>query len=76
MIGCLLNKHGLVIDIFVNLTLVCVQGEVPFISVDVLHRIHYLIFILAVVHVVTCTLIGVLGEVKVKNPLNCELLQF
>lgn len=45
----------------------CPAGKVPFISLDVLHRIHYLIFILAVVHVVTCTLTVVLGKVKINQ---------
>ncbi|XP_021747495.1 MLO-like protein 1 isoform X2 [Chenopodium quinoa] len=43
----------------------CDQGKVPFISSGVLHDVHYLIFILAVVHVLSCILIVLLGEMKI-----------
>lgn len=45
----------------------CPEGKVSFVSVDVLHRLHYLIFILAIVHVATCTLTVVLGKVKINQ---------
>ncbi|XP_021752679.1 MLO-like protein 1 isoform X1 [Chenopodium quinoa] len=43
----------------------CDQGKVPFISSDILHDVYYLIFILAVVHVLSCILIVLLGEMKI-----------
>jgi len=50
-----------------------VQGKVPFISLGVLHDLHHLIFILAVVHVITCTVTVLLGEVQVKSLSNISL---
>lgn len=45
----------------------CSEGKVPFISLGVLHDLHHLIFILAVVHVITCTVTVLLGEVQISQ---------
>ncbi|KNA12563.1 hypothetical protein SOVF_124820 [Spinacia oleracea] len=45
----------------------CPTGKAPFVSVGVLHHLHYLIFILAIVHVVSCTVTVLLGEVKISQ---------
>uniref|UniRef100_A0A7C9FFW7 MLO-like protein n=1 Tax=Opuntia streptacantha TaxID=393608 RepID=A0A7C9FFW7_OPUST len=45
----------------------CPEGKVPFISLGVLHDLHYLIFILAVVHVITCTVTVLLGEIQISQ---------
>lgn len=42
-----------------------VQGKVPFVSIGVIHDLHYLVFILAIVHAVSCTVTVLLGKVKV-----------
>ncbi|KAH9622169.1 hypothetical protein KSS87_007996, partial [Heliosperma pusillum] len=42
----------------------CKEGMVPLIGLGVLHDLHYLIFILAVVHVFSCTITVLLGEAK------------
>uniref|UniRef100_A0A803MQW7 MLO-like protein 1 n=1 Tax=Chenopodium quinoa TaxID=63459 RepID=A0A803MQW7_CHEQI len=43
----------------------CPSGKVSFVSIGVLHELHILIFILAIVHVACCTLTVLLGEVKI-----------
>ncbi|KNA12564.1 hypothetical protein SOVF_124830 [Spinacia oleracea] len=43
----------------------CPAGKVPIVSIGVLHDLHYLIFILAIVHVLNCMLIVLLGEIKI-----------
>uniref|UniRef100_A0A803MT18 MLO-like protein n=2 Tax=Chenopodium quinoa TaxID=63459 RepID=A0A803MT18_CHEQI len=48
-------------------TFSCPKGKAPFVSVGVLHQLHYLIFILAIVHLVSCTVTVLLGEVKISQ---------
>ncbi|XP_021747609.1 MLO-like protein 15 [Chenopodium quinoa] len=45
----------------------CPSGKVSFVSIGVLHELHILIFILAIVHVACCTLTVLLGEVKISH---------
>ncbi|XP_074320830.1 MLO-like protein 15 isoform X3 [Silene latifolia] len=45
----------------------CKKGLVPFIGLGVLHDLHYLIFVLAVVHVSSCTITVLLGKAKISQ---------
>lgn len=45
----------------------CPTGKIHFVSLTVLHDLHYLIFILAIVHVLSCQLIVLLGEMKIRQ---------
>jgi mlo protein len=49
------------------LTLVCLQGKSPFISVTALHQLHILLFFMVVVHVVISILTMALAKWKVRN---------
>ncbi|XP_074302687.1 MLO-like protein 15 [Silene latifolia] len=46
-------------------TSMCKEGEVPLISIGVLHDLHYLIFMLAVAHALNCTVTVLLGMAKI-----------
>ncbi|XP_019107994.2 MLO-like protein 1 [Beta vulgaris subsp. vulgaris] len=45
----------------------CPEGKTFLVSVGVLHELHYLIFILAIVHVVSCTITFLLGRLKISQ---------
>ncbi|XP_057546351.1 MLO-like protein 1 [Amaranthus tricolor] len=45
----------------------CPKGKVPFVSIGVIHDLHYLVFILAIVHAVSCTVTVLLGKVKIRQ---------
>ena len=41
------------------------QGKLPLLSLEALHQLHIFIFVLAVVHVIFCATIVLLGRAKV-----------
>ncbi|XP_022729619.1 MLO-like protein 13 isoform X4 [Durio zibethinus] len=43
------------------------QGKVPLLSTEEFHQLHILIFVVAVVHVVSCAIILVLGEARIRQ---------
>ncbi|KAH9619466.1 hypothetical protein KSS87_023108 [Heliosperma pusillum] len=63
-------RHGLSDEN--DVTFSCPKGKVPLIALEVLHDLHYLIFVLAVVHVFICTITVLLGEAKLSQWLKWE----
>lgn len=47
------------------------QGKIPFLSMEALHQLHIFIFVLAVVHVIFCVTMIILGGLKVMLAFLC-----
>ncbi|XP_078433981.1 MLO-like protein 1 isoform X2 [Wolffia australiana] len=50
----------------------CPEGKVPFLSLEAVHRLHIFIFVLAVSHVLYCTVTMLLGMARIREWRNWE----